>query len=300
MLSHWALNSLDCVVEQEAGSFEQLFAFRHRDVISVPRPSGAAPSPDPIIVKAGAQVYRYTFPPDVLGVQERPAGGIGGYHTIQVRSLRRSLTPDDRHEVAKLSPGRYILVHVDANHQVRVLGTPDRPMAFRAGTNTGTSDADQHGTDWEFLGVQIGPALYQDPAQGIPYYAFAASACNQLVASDWVYSPWLYDLQDNQLVGIWVEPNPGGLINSISGYPAGILYDPQGGLAATLSYNVIQGYYEPDSAPLYLTPGTWQFVVVDVPVVVGDSACTLSFQQSDTVASNPAGGFPFTFPFPLS
>jgi len=82
-----------------------------------------------------------------------------------------------------------------------------------------------------------------------------------------------------ELVGILIALNPSGLIQAITAYGAGILYK-EGVQVSTMSWNAIQGRYEPDSAPFMLENDTnYTFTVQMNVTTVGGSDCTFTYSQ---------------------
>lgn len=101
--------------------------------------------------------------------------------------------------------------------------------------------------------------------------------CAALSLSDYEVENAL--ISGGELVGILIALNPSGLIQAITAYGAGTLFK-EGSQDTTMSWNAIQGRYEPDSAPYLLENDTnYTFTVQMNVTTVGGSDCTFTYSQ---------------------
>lgn len=104
----------------------------------------------------------------------------------------------------------------------------------------------------------------------------------------WLLQTWI--MSGNDVVGIYVIPNPLSGASAITAWPNGVIKDSTGSTIATIQWNATLGYYEPTTTTT-LTPGAFYQAEIDpgLTVTVWASSCTGIFRQAFTHQSGIVG-----------
>lgn len=254
------------------GSVKQLRLARVSDITEIPEAVSGVISTS--ISPANPDIWKtYTFQRNTVIWEESPAVSPSGLsYSQQINGFGPGMAASQRAEITGLPGGFYIIEVTLFSGKVLLLGTIEAPMQFQPSSTSGRRRTDKPGSNWEFYGVSLDPAPLYEPA----------SPCESVSAADFAPTPWLLGT-NNELIGIFLELNISGSITSIDGYPQAILKDPLGNVSNFLNWNNSQGYYEPVSAPFFLTPGTWSVEISNIPITVAGVSCSATFSQMESV-----------------
>lgn len=273
----------------DAGGKCYIYAVRLRDVASTPSPVMGGVTAIPIQVSPGAPIATYYFDPQSVRLQERPQKGAQSpYHELSLVGFRSGIDPASRHEITKLEPGYYILVWQDAERGIRQLGTIERPMRFSASVDSGASDADSVGIDWEFSGIQYGHPLFMDPDSQVPNIIDNPCAA---VSPSMFSATWNVSL-DGELLNIAIAADD-PYIDSIQSVPAAAVLIKPNGDAVPVAYNSVNGVGYTPVDTLFLTQvGDYILSLLSTPVpilLVTDDLCyvNLSFSYTNNSTGEP-------------
>ena len=134
---------------------------------------------DPLVLLDPGNYADIWFVPDSAGFDEREADEAQGARykpTIELLVARDA--PDVQQAIARLRAVRYfVAAYADANGLTKLVGTPDYPLRFTAGFETGKRPADRNAYPLVFAGQVPGPAPFYLPLEvGAPPTRRAFSA----------------------------------------------------------------------------------------------------------------------------
>ena len=95
------------------------------------------------------------FLPDSAGFEELQADDVqGDFYKVGLQLVVTKDAPDVAEAVARLSAVRYfVAAYADGNGLTKLVGTPDNPLRFAAGLETGKRATDRNGYPLTFSGI---------------------------------------------------------------------------------------------------------------------------------------------------
>jgi len=102
--------------------------------------------------------------------------------------------------------------------------------------------------------------------------------CSYIHLNGWVYNAWIINGACT-LIGVYMVPDPNGMISTVDSYPTMILYNGSGAVVDILTYNSGLGYYEPSSEICIFNDFYVQVQGIDVTLKNGDTCSNVLFSQ---------------------
>jgi hypothetical protein len=160
------LSSVACITPPLIGGIDQLWIVRSADVLVIPAPTSLQGNfiTQAVTLRPGKSFTKLNFARGAARYKFKPISTEQGtIYDAEITLDTRGLRWDHSLEITKLTPGAYLMAIKDRDGNRFLVGSPERPLRFKAEGDSNAVAGDTPGAQWTFTGKMIYQPLFWAP-----------------------------------------------------------------------------------------------------------------------------------------